>query len=135
MILIFCHKMKGDIIMRAAIATENGEVCQHFGSCPEYTIIDIENNEVKGRSIFKNPGHGGGCAMPSHLNNEKVNCVVAGGMGQKAIMGFEHYGIKMFMGVTGTIDEVIDKLLKNTLEGGESLCNHDGDEHHSCHHH
>jgi len=121
--------------MRAAIATENGQVCQHFGSCPEYTIIDMENNKITGRSIFKNPGHSGGCAMPGILHNEKVNCVVAGGMGQKAIMNFENYGIKTFMGVSGPVEEVIEKLLNNTLQGGESLCNHDGDEHHNCHNH
>ena len=35
---------------------------------------------------------------------------------------FNELGIQAIVGVSGKIDEVIDKLQKGTLEGSESLC-------------
>ena len=35
---------------------------------------------------------------------------------------FNEYGIQTIVGISGRIDEVIEKLKKGTLEGGESLC-------------
>jgi predicted Fe-Mo cluster-binding NifX family protein len=43
-------------------------------------------------------------------------------MGARAQGFFEEMGIKTIMGVEGSIDEVIEKLEKGTLEGGESSC-------------
>ncbi|MDO9573995.1 MAG: dinitrogenase iron-molybdenum cofactor, partial [Candidatus Contubernalis sp.] len=51
-----------------------------------------------------------------------VSCIVAGGMGARAQGLFAEFGIKTIVGVTEKITEVIDKLVKGTLIGGESLC-------------
>ena len=51
-----------------------------------------------------------------------MGCIIAGGMGYRAEALFAESGIQTIMGITGSIDEVIDKIIKGTLEGGESLC-------------
>ena len=107
--------------MRIAISTDNGLVSAHFGRCPSFTIVDIENNSVTAMTEVANPGHQPG-AIPQFLHQKGVNCIVAGGMGARAVAFFEEYGIRTIVGISGKVDDVIEKLKKGTLEGGESLC-------------
>jgi len=111
--------------MRIAIATDNGRVAEHFGRCPEYTIIDIEDNKIKEKSSFQNPGHSPGL-IPQLMNEKKVNCMIAGGMGRRAVGFFEDFGIKTIIGVTGNIDEVIRTYLEGKLQSSESVCSGHG---------
>jgi len=39
--------------MRIVISSENGNVAQHFGRCPEFTLVDIENGIVIKKEILK----------------------------------------------------------------------------------
>ncbi len=107
--------------MRVAISTEGDFVSAHFGRCPSFTLVDIEDGKVIKRTEIVNPGHQPGF-IPQFLCEKGAECIVCGGMGQRAIAFFEGSGIKTIVGVSGKIDEVIDKLLKVTLEGAESLC-------------
>ena len=107
--------------MKIAISTDGSFVSAHFGRCPEFTIIDIEDGKVVNRDIINNPGHHPGF-LPQFLHQQGVSCIIAGGMGQRALMLFEHSGIKAIVGVSGKIDDVIEKITEGTLAGGESLC-------------
>ena len=107
--------------MRIAISTDEGNVSAHFGRCPSFTIVDIENGKVTGKEVVSNPGHQPGF-IPQFLHEKGVNCIIAGGMGMRASGFFTELGIQAVLGVSGQVDEVIEKLLKGTLEGGESLC-------------
>jgi predicted Fe-Mo cluster-binding NifX family protein len=107
--------------MRIAISTDGSDVSAHFGRCPHFTIIDMENGKVLTREILENPGHAPGY-IPEFLREKGVECVVAGGMGRRAEQLFDQAGIKIIVGVQGGIDEVIDKLLRGELKGGRSLC-------------
>jgi predicted Fe-Mo cluster-binding NifX family protein len=126
-------KIVGGLKMRVAIATEGDSVAQHFGKCPIFTIIDIENGKITSKKFVENPSYGSHQpgAVPMFLKNQNVDCVIAGGMGPKAIMMLESFGIKVLVGVTGKIEEVIEAFIKGTLITGESLCEH-GE--HSCQH-
>ena len=107
--------------MKMAIPTEQGRVAEHFGRCPQYTIVEIENNEIKKKEIVSNPGHRTG-SIPKFLHEQNVDCVLAGGMGWRAQQFFEQFGIKTIVGVSGKIDDVVEQFIKGTLRGGESLC-------------
>jgi len=107
--------------MRIAISTDGSDVSAHFGRCPHFTIIDMENGKVLTREVLENPGHAPGY-IPEFLREKGVECVVAGGMGRRAEQLFDQAGIKIIVGVQGGIDEVIDKLLRGELKGGRSLC-------------
>ena len=107
--------------MRVAISTEGEFVSAHFGRCPSFTIVDIENDKVTKKEIVDNPGHQPGF-IPQFLHEKGVECIIAGGMGMRATGFFNEFGIQAIVGVNGKVDEVIEKLQKGTLEGGESLC-------------
>ena len=107
--------------MRIAISTDGGQVSAHFGRCPSFTIVDIEGNEIKNMESVDNPGHHPGF-IPEFLHKRGVNCIIAGGMGRKAAGFFNQYGIETIVGITGRIEEILDKLKKGTLKSGESLC-------------
>jgi predicted Fe-Mo cluster-binding NifX family protein len=107
--------------MRVAISTDGDFVSAHFGRCPSFTIVDIEKNKVAKKEIVDNPGHQPGF-IPQFLHEKGVQCIIAGGMGMRATGFFNELGIQAVVGVGGRVDEVIEKLQKGTLEGGESLC-------------
>jgi len=107
--------------MRIAISTDGEFVSAHFGRCPSFTLVDVENGKVAKRIEVVNPGHQPG-AIPQFLHQKGANCIVAGGMGMRATSFFEEYGIQAIVGVSGKIDDIIEQIKKGTLEGGESLC-------------
>jgi predicted Fe-Mo cluster-binding NifX family protein len=107
--------------MKIAISTDNGMVSAHFGRCPEFTIIDIEDGKLKGKDTVPNPGHHPGF-LPKFLHDRGVACIIAGGMGFRAQGLFAEEGIQTILGISGSVDEVIKKILSGTLKGGESLC-------------
>lgn len=107
--------------MRIAISTDGDTVSSHFGRCPSFTIVEIEGSEIKNKEVINNPGHHPGF-IPEFLHEKGVDCIITGGMGRKAGGFFNDYGIKTIVGITGTIDETLEKLKNGTLKSGESLC-------------
>lgn len=107
--------------MRVAISTDGDYVSAHFGRCPSFTIVDIEDGRIKNKGLLNNPGHQPHF-LPKFLHQKGVECIVAGGMGVRAQEMFYEAGIQTILGVQGKVDEVIKQLRKGTLKGGESLC-------------
>jgi predicted Fe-Mo cluster-binding NifX family protein len=107
--------------MRVSISTDGDNVAEHFGRCPSYTIVDIEDNKVIDTQLIDNPGHMPG-AIPQLMNELDVDVMIAGGMGPRAINFFNDYEIQTVVGIQGKIDDVIKALLDGTLKGAESLC-------------
>ena len=107
--------------MKIAISTDGDSVSMHFGRCPSFTIVDIENGKVTGRESVGNPGHSPGF-IPEFLHQRGVEYIIAGGMGMRARAFFDELKIETIMGINGKIEEVIQQILSGTLKGGESLC-------------
>jgi len=111
--------------LKIAISTDSGKVSPHFGRAPEFTFVTIEDNKVIKKDIFPNPGHTVG-SIPQFINEKGAKCMITGGMGHRAIQFFNQYGIEVIMGVDRNLDDVIEKILNGTLEGGESICSPGG---------
>ena len=107
--------------MKTAISTDGSFVSAHFGRCPSFTLIDIEEGKITRKDVIDNPGHQPG-AIPQFLRQKGVECIICGGMGERAKGFFDEFGIQAIVGINGKVDEVIEKLIKGELEGGESLC-------------
>ena len=107
--------------MKLAISTDSGMVSAHFGRCPEFTIVEIKDNKVVKKEVIVNPGHSTGL-IPKFLHDKGVNCIVAGGMGWRAIEFFKEFKIEAIVGVSGKVDDVIEQFIKGELKGGESTC-------------
>lgn len=111
--------------MRIAVATENGQVAQHFGRCPEYTLLDVERGQIRSKVVIPNPGHQPGF-LPPYLAEKGVSCIIAGGMGPSAQDLFAAQGIKTVIGASGPVDEVVKAYLAGSLALGSSACEHGG---------
>jgi len=107
--------------VKIAISTDQNQVSAHFGRCPSFTLVNIQEGKIVAKDIVANPGHMPG-AIPKFLYEKGVNCIIAGGMGARAEGFFQEFGIKTVVGVQGNIDTVIQQFLQGTLQGGGSLC-------------
>jgi len=107
--------------MKVAISTDGDYVSPHFGRCPCFTIVEIEEGKILSREVVDNPGHQP-AFLPQFLSEKGINYIIAGGMGRRAEALFSEKGIETIVGISGRVDEVIDELIKGTLKGGESLC-------------
>jgi len=76
----------------------NGTRAGHFGHCDVFTLVDVENGEIKEVSILQNLEHvQGGCMVPVNLLSEnRVSAVVVGGIGMRPLMGFRQVGINVY---------------------------------------
>ena len=84
--------------MKVAISTDNGNVSAHFGRCPQFTILSIEDGKVTDRETISNPGHHPGY-LPQFLGEQGVEAVIAGGGGQRAQMLFAEKNIQFILGI------------------------------------
>jgi predicted Fe-Mo cluster-binding NifX family protein len=107
--------------MKIAISTDGEHVSGHFGRCPSFTIVEIEDNKIKSKEVINNPGHHPG-SIPEFLHEKGIDCIVSGGMGRKAEELFRQYNIEIVVGVTGAIDETLEKIRNGSLESEKSLC-------------
>ncbi len=118
--------------MRIAISTDGLNVASHFGRCPEYTIVDVEDSKVIKKETIQNPGHQPGF-LPKFLSEMGVNFIITGGMGPRAQGFFAQYSIETVIGAAGPVDKVIVDFIDNKLAVGESQCDHDSPPHKGYH--
>jgi predicted Fe-Mo cluster-binding NifX family protein len=109
--------------MRFAIAVDGDQVSAHFGRCERYELVDLRDGQGADRRSLANPGHAPG-ELPPYLRHAGVDCIVAGGMGPRAVGLFESLGIGVIVGVTGPVEDAVRALVEGRLEGGDSLCDH-----------
>jgi FKBP-type peptidyl-prolyl cis-trans isomerase 2/predicted Fe-Mo cluster-binding NifX family protein len=86
--------------MLIAIPSDSSEgldstISEHFGHCGAFTIVEVSDSEIGEVTILPNGGHEqGGCMAPVQLLKENgVEVLVAGGMGQRPLAGFQQVGI------------------------------------------
>lgn len=114
-------------------------ISEHFGHCGAFTIVAIEDGEIGEISILENGGHEqGGCMAPVQLLKEHgVEILLAGGMGQRPLAGFQQVGIAVHSSQNAkSVRDAVDLFLsgdcpafdeKQTCGGGGGGC---GDHHH-----
>ncbi len=116
---------------RIAFACEdsNGlqsEMSMHFGRCPYYVMVDVEDKEIKSSQTVDNPyfsNHTPG-AVPQFINTQNVHVMIAGGMGPKAVEMFRGFGIEVATGVGGKVENVLNAYLDGRVKGS-AACSHD----------
>ena len=77
----------------------DGERSGHFGHCDVFTLVDVEDGEVKQVTAIPNGEHvQGGCMVPVNLlASHNVNALIVGGIGMRPLMGFKQAGWMCFM--------------------------------------
>ncbi len=104
----------------------DGEVSGHFGRCPYYTLVKLEQGQVAEISIVPNPyfqRHAPG-VMPRFVRGLDADVILAGGMGPRAIQMFGDFGIQVVTGAVGQVSKVLGAYLSGKL-AGIVPCQHD----------
>lgn len=114
-----------------AIAAEDdqgldGEVSAHFGRCPHYVMVEVEEGKLGPATVLPNPyfeAHRPG-VVPSFLRDQGANVILAGGMGPRAIGMFHGFGIEVATGAIGNVGKVLEAYLRGEIQG-TAPCAHD----------
>lgn len=96
----------------------DGQRSGHFGHCDVFTLVDVENGEVKEVTTIQNQSHvQGGCMVPVNLlAQHKVNALIVGGIGMRPLMGFRQVGIDVYYdGTRPEIKPVVEDLIAGKL--------------------
>lgn len=111
-------------MMRFAIPLYDGKLCQHFGHCDLFAVIDTDSGKIVSRKDLTPPPHEPG-VLPQWLGEQGVNIIVAGGMGQRAQQLFAQSGIQVVVGApVDTPENLIAAWHNQTLVTGSNTCDH-----------
>ncbi|HOW87637.1 MAG TPA: NifB/NifX family molybdenum-iron cluster-binding protein [Candidatus Omnitrophota bacterium] len=106
--------------MRICIPTQTKEgksaqVYEHFGSAPYFTVYDTDKNTAEIIDNANQHHSHGMCHPMSALAGKKIDVVVTGGMGGRAVQKLNEGGIKVYRAVPGTVEHLIAQFLKGGL--------------------
>jgi predicted Fe-Mo cluster-binding NifX family protein len=107
--------------MKAVIVIEGKSVASHFGRAAKFTILESGGDKLIKKEIVDNPGHKPGF-LPAFFNEKGIDTVICGGMGMRAQMLFDEFGIKVITGIAGSIEEVTKKIIEGNLQSEENRC-------------
>jgi len=115
-------------------------ISDHFGHCDVFTMVQLEDEGVESVTILPNGAHSGGqCMAPVMMLKERgADALVAGGMGQRPLSGFQQVGITVyFRGGAETVRDAVDLLMSGECRefapaqtcGGHGGCGSGGGHH------
>ena len=113
------------------------QISDHFGHCDVFTLVQIEQEALGSVEILPNGAHEGGeCMGPVMLLKERgAEGLVAGGMGQRPLAGFQQVGITVyFKAGAKTVRDAIELLIAGECRefepaqtcGGQGACGSHG---------
>ncbi len=112
--------------MKIAIPLTSGQLCEHFGHCEQFALIDADktSRQILDNKLLTPPPHEPG-VLPQWLHEQGAEVVIAGGMGQRAQQMFTRNGIKVVVGAPGHGPAaVVSAYLDGQLEVGTNPCDH-----------
>jgi len=107
--------------MKICIPTETNQgktavVYEHFGSAPYFTIVDTETESIEIINNVDQHHTHGMCHPMKSLMGKKIDAVVTGGMGARAVQGLNQSGIKAYRTIPGIVADIINRFTKGGLE-------------------
>lgn len=112
--------------MKIALPVSDKKLCMHFGHCKQFEVFDVDDTtkHITGRATFTAPPHEPGL-LPRWLADKGIKCVIAGGMGSRAVAIFNENGVSV---VTGAPEGEPAVILKEYIEGrlvtDKNACDH-----------
>ncbi len=96
----------------------DGERSGHFGHCDVFTMVDVEDGQIKNVSTVPNQEHvQGGCMVPVNLlASHKATALIVGGIGMRPLAGFRQVGIDVYHDAArAEIRPVVEDLIAGKL--------------------
>jgi predicted Fe-Mo cluster-binding NifX family protein len=119
--------------MKIAFASEDnqglkGFLSAHFGRCPYYTIVDVEDKTISNVQIVDNPyfnSHAPPGVVPQFIKEQGAQVMIAGGMGPRALDHFNQFGIEAITtGAQGNLEETLHAYLRGEISGAAGCGHH-----------
>jgi Uncharacterized conserved protein len=119
---------------KVAIPTRSGSVDEHFGHCESFTIYTVdEAMQVTNTEAFTPPAS---CGCKSNLIptlvEMGVSVLIAGNMGEGAVMRLRQAGLKVYRGNNGDVRAALQTWLDGKLTDKQVICLEHAD--HECGH-
>jgi len=111
----------------------NSTVYDHFGSAPEFIIVNTDLQSVITVDNNDLDHDHGACNPVMAVGGQMIDAVVVGGIGAGALMKLNEDGIKVYKAVKEKVKENLDLLrddrlpeltLKHTCGGHQGCCGH-----------
>lgn len=108
------------------------EISEHFGHCSFFVGAEVsDDNNAKIVFSKQNNGHTGCMEPVMDMKQRNVTDMIVGGIGGRPFMGFTQYGINLYKGVPGTLNDNIRLLLEGKLAPlNEAACSGGSDHQH-----
>lgn len=121
--------------MRIALPTMGNEgpkekVHDHFGSASYFTVWDSETNSIEAFASENEHHAHGSCQPLQAIANLRVDAILTGGMGMRAVMICNQGGMKVYRIAGETVQEAVELFKKGELK---ELTPEMGCQGHDCH--
>ncbi|MCE5266002.1 MAG: P-loop NTPase [Deltaproteobacteria bacterium] len=112
--------------LKIAVPTASGILCPHFGHCERFVLFDVDGEAktiVKTATVVPPPHEPG--LLPTWLQEQGADVIIAGGMGSHAQELFLGKGIHVVTGAPAEAPEkVVADYLRGELATGANACDH-----------
>jgi ATP-binding protein involved in chromosome partitioning len=109
---------------RVAFPTSDRKtVDSHFGHAKEFAFANIEGGKIVSVEYLTPPPHEPG-VIPKFVSENGADVIITGGMGARAVGMFEQAEVEVILGVSGSIDAVLEAWLEGKIESTGSACEH-----------
>ena len=124
-------------MLKLAVPTRASQVDEHFGHCESFTIYSIDDAKavVSQESFIPLAACGCKSNLIPTLIDMGVSVLLAGNMGEGAVMRLQQAGIKVFRGAAGDVGEAVQAWQNGTLKDNNLLCAAHGPDHECGHGH
>jgi ATP-binding protein involved in chromosome partitioning len=112
--------------LKIAVPMAAGSLCQHFGHCEQFALYDVDsdNKTILKTTMVTPPPHEPGL-LPTWLQEQGADIIIAGGMGSRAQELFVGKGIHVVTGASSEAPEkVVAEYLRGELTTGANVCDH-----------
>jgi len=112
--------------LKIAVPMAAGSLCQHFGHCEQFALYDVDADDktILKTTMVTPPPHEPGL-LPTWLQEQGANVIIAGGMGSRAQELFVGKGIHVVTGASSEAPEkVVAEYLRGELTTGANVCDH-----------
>jgi ATP-binding protein involved in chromosome partitioning len=112
--------------LKIAVPTAAGKLCAHFGHCEQFALFDVDadNKTILKTTMLVPPPHEPGL-LPTWLQEQGADVIIAGGMGSQAQELFLGKGIRVVTGASQELPAtVVADYLSGALKTGENVCDH-----------
>lgn len=108
--------------MIIAVPIVNGVLSQHFGHCESFALVEVNEGKQVNTQFVSSPPHQPGM-LPTWLETQGANAIIAGGMGARAQQLFAEKNIQVILGAgSKPAEELVDAYLKGDLTSGDNNC-------------